>query len=214
MKIKWLGHACFLITADDGTRIITDPFGEYPGLRYKAVDESADVVLVSHDHGDHTGRKVGGNPARVAGSGRSKVAGIEFTGIATYHDTSEGSERGPNLVFCFTVDGIRICHLGDLGHDLSETQVGEIGPVDVLIVPVGGFFTIDAAVATSVCDRIKPRVIIPMHYKNDKCDFPIAGVEEFIKGKTNVKRSDATEIGLSREGLPKDSEIIVLNHAL
>ena len=178
------------------------------------MDEPADVVLVSHDHGDHTGGKVGGNPTRVASSGKSKAAGIEFTGIATYHDTSEGSERGPNLVFCFTIDGIRICHLGDLGHDLSETQVGEIGSVDVLIIPVGGVFTIDAAVATSVCDRIRPRVIIPMHYKTDKCDFPIAGVEEFIKGKTNVKKAEASEIELSREGLPKDGEIIVLKHAL
>ncbi len=214
MKVKWLGHAAFLITADDGTRILTDPFGEYPGLRYEPIREAADVLLLSHDHGDHCGAKVGGTPTIVKKAGVTKVGGTEFRGIDSYHDTSGGSERGPNVIFSFTVDGIRLCHLGDLGHELSESQVAEIGQVDVLIVPVGGFFTIDAAVASSICDRLKPRVAIPMHFKTTKCDFPIAGVEEFLSGKPRIRRLDTAEAEFSLGELPEEGEVLVLQHAL
>jgi len=214
MKLKWLGHSSFLITADDGTRIITDPFGDYPGLSYEPIREEADVMVVSHEHGDHHGAKVRGNPAQVKSAGLHKVGGIEFKGIPTYHDTAAGSERGRNLVFCFTVDGLRMCHLGDLGHELSESQLAEIGQVDVLMIPVGGFYTIDAATAGAVCDQIKPKVTIPMHVKTRKCDFPISDVEEFLKGKTRVRRLDATEVELSRSGLPEETEVVVLKHAL
>lgn len=214
MKVKWLGHASFLITADDGTRIITDPYGDYPGLSYEPIDEAADIVVVSHKHGDHFGAKIKGNPVMVTGAGKKEVGRIEFKGLETYHDTSRGSERGPNTVFCFTVDGLRICHLGDLGHQLSDPEIAEIGQVDILMVPVGGFFTIDAGTATGICDRIRPRVIIPMHYKTDKCTFPISGVDEFLKGKSGVKRPDSSEVELKLEQLPEAAEIVVLRHAL
>ena len=214
MKLKWLGHASFLITADDGTRIIIDPFGDYAGLRYQPIREIADVLVVSHDHGDHCGAKVEGSPAPVKTAGVTNVGGMEFKGIDTYHDTSNGSERGPNVVFCFTVDGLRLCHLGDLGHELSESQVAEIGQVDILMVPVGGLFTIDATTASAVCDRIKPRVTIPMHFKTSKCDFPISGVEEFLKGKARVRRLDTAEVEFSPSGLPEADEVVVLHHAL
>ncbi|HUV52584.1 MAG TPA: MBL fold metallo-hydrolase [Dehalococcoidia bacterium] len=214
MKIKWLGHASFLITAENGTKIITDPYGDYPGLSYAPIGETADIMLVSHDHGDHTGGKVKGNPKQVAGGGSKRISNTEFKGINTYHDTSKGSQRGKNTIFCFAVDGVRICHLGDLGHELSKSEVAEIGQVDVLIIPVGGFYTIDVATASAVCEQIKPRVIIPMHYKNDKCAFPIAGVEDFLKGKKNVKKSDSSEIELRAGQLQQATEIVVLKHAL
>ena len=214
MKIKWLGHASFLITAENGTKIITDPYGDYPGLSYAPIGETADIMLVSHDHGDHTGGKVKGNPKQVAGGGSKRISNTEFKGINTYHDTSKGSQRGKNTIFCFAVDGVRICHLGDLGHELSKSEVAEIGQVDVLIIPVGGFYTIDAATASAVCEQIKPRVIIPMHYKNDKCAFPIAGVEDFLKDRKNVKKSDSSEIELRAGQLQQATEIVVLKHAL
>lgn len=214
MKIKWLGHASFLITADDGTRIITDPYGDYPGIHYGPIEEAADIVVVSHKHGDHFGARVKDGPKQVAGAGRKKMEGIEFKGLETYHDTSKGSERGANTIFCFMVDGLRICHLGDLGHQLSQPELAEIGQVDVLMIPVGGFFTIDAITASGVCDQIKPKVIIPMHYKTEKCDFPISGVEAFLKGKSNVKRVDDSEVELRKEQLPQETEVIVLKHAL
>lgn len=214
MKIKWLGHASFLITADDGTKIISDPFGKYDGLDYAPINESADIVLVSHTHGDHHGGKVQGNPQEVAKAGITTVKGIEFRGISSYHDQSGGKERGENTIFRFSIDGITICHLGDLGHILADKEVGEIGNVDILLIPVGGFYTIDAREATQVCDQIKPRVIIPMHVSNKKCRFPIAPVEEFLQGKPDVERAKASEKEFTKENLASATQIVVLDPAL
>ncbi len=214
MKIRWLGHSSFLITAADGTRIITDPYGVYPDLHYAPIEETADIIVLSHKHGDHFGGKVKGNPKMITGAGNKKVGNIEFKGVETYHDTSKGSQRGANTVFCFPVDGIRLCHMGDLGHHLSGPEIAEIGQVDVLMIPVGGFYTIDAATASKVCDQIKPKVIIPMHYRNDKCAFSITGVEDFLKGKANVKRLNTSDLELKAGQLPQATEIVVLKHAL
>ena len=214
MKIRWLGHSAFLITADDGTRIITDPYGDYPALHYAQIEGPAEIVVVSHRHGDHFGAKVKGNPRTVSGEGTKKGKGIEFKGLEVYHDTSKGTQRGSNTVFCFTVSGVRLCHLGDLGHMLSGPEIAEIGQVDVLMIPVGGFYTIDAAAATKICEQIKPRLIIPMHYRNDKCSFPISGVDDFLKGKANVKRLNTSDLELQAGQLPQTTEIIVLKHAL
>ena len=214
MKIRWLGHSSFLVTADDGTRIITDPYGAYPDLHYAQIEGPADVVLVSHKHGDHFGARVKGNPRLVTGGGQKKEKGIEFKGVEVYHDTSQGSQRGTNTVFCFTVNGVRLCHLGDLGHLLSGPEIAEIGPVDVLMVPVGGFYTIDASTAGKICDQIKPKVIIPMHYRNEMCSFPISGVDEFLKGKANVKRLNTSDLELKAGQLPQETDIVVLKHAM
>ncbi|UCD53876.1 MAG: MBL fold metallo-hydrolase, partial [Dehalococcoidia bacterium] len=119
-----------------------------------------------------------------------------------------------NTILCFEVDGIRVCHLGDLGHQLSEGQVAGVGSVDVLLIPVGGYYTIDANVATVVCNQLQPKVVIPMHYKTGKCDFPIAGVEQFLQGKREVRRLDASEVEFKSGALPPTTQIIVLKPAL
>lgn len=215
MKIKWLGHAAFLITADDGTRIITDPYDAgYGGLGYAPIKESADIVTVSHQHGDHCGGEVGGNPQVVDKTGNTKAKGVEFMGIASHHDTSGGKERGENIIFCFALDGMKICHLGDLGHILSEQQVTEIGEVDILLIPTGGFFTIGPKEATEVCNQIKPKVIIPMHVSNEKCAFPIAKADDFLKDKSGIERADTSEKAFKKEELPSSTKIVVLKHAL
>ena len=215
MKIKFLGHATFLISSDKGIKIITDPYETDPGLTYGEIKESADIVTVSHDHLDHCNiAAVGGNPVVVRRVGRSVAKGIEFSGIASYHDEVKGSLRGNNTIFCFELDGLRVCHLGDLGHLLDNRQVREIGSVDILLIPVGGYFTIDAKVATQVCNQLKPRVIIPMHYKTEKGIPGIFGVDEFIKGKTNVTRRDLSEVEFKRGELPATSQIMVLKPAL
>ena len=214
MKIKWLGHSAFLITTEDNKKIITDPFGDYPGLSYRPIDEAADIMVVTHKHGDHWGASVRGNPRQVSKPGVEMIGPIEFKGIPMYHDTSKGKDRGENIVFCFAVDGVRICHMGDIGHKLTDSDVAEIGRVDVLMIPVGGYFTVDAAIANEICNQVKPRVIIPMHYRNDKCAFPITGVDEFIKGKSNVKQVDSSEVEFKAGQLPDASEIIVMKHAL
>jgi L-ascorbate metabolism protein UlaG (beta-lactamase superfamily) len=135
-------------------------------------------------------------------------------GISTYHDTSKGSERGSNTIFTLKMDNIQLCHLGDLGHLLSDKELAEIGPVDILLIPVGGFFTIDPKEATRVAEQIKPKILIPMHFKTQKCGFPIAPVEDFLKGKTNTKRPKASEASFDKAILPQQMEIVVLEHAL
>jgi len=213
MKIKWLGHASFVITSEAGTRIITDPYATKEDLRYGEISESADIVTVSHEHTDHNNvAAVGGKPEVVRGS--AKVKGIEFRGIPSYHDEAGGSKRGKNTIICFEVDGIRVCHLGDLGHQLSDKQASELGRIDILLIPVGGYYTVDAKVATQVCNQLKPRVIIPMHYRTDKCTFPIAVVDEFLKGKEAVNRLDASEANFKSEELPASTQIMVLKSAL
>jgi L-ascorbate metabolism protein UlaG (beta-lactamase superfamily) len=215
MKIKWLGHACFLITAKDGTRVITDPYAVGGGINYSPITETADVVVVSHDHGDHSNvSTIQGKPEVVKNSGTKTAKSIQFKGIATYHDASQGQQRGPNTVFCFTVDDIKLCHLGDLGHVLSPEQVTEIGAVDMIFVPVGGFFTIDAPVASHVCDQLKPKIVIPMHFKTPKCAYPIADVEDFLKGKKDVRRVGGSEVDLEQDKLPAATEIVLLQPAL
>jgi L-ascorbate metabolism protein UlaG (beta-lactamase superfamily) len=215
MKVKWLGHACFLITSRDGLRVITDPYAVGGGINYSPIKETADVVVVSHDHDDHSNvSTVQGKPEVVKGSGKKTAKGIQFKGIATYHDDSQGKRGGANTVFRFDVDDTRLCHLGDLGHVLSPEQVTEIGAVDILFVPVGGFFTIDAPVASQVCDQLKPKIVIPMHFKTPKCVYPIAGVEDFLKGKKNVKKVGSSEVEFERGKLPAVTEIVLLQLAL
>ena len=202
-----------MITSDTEVKIITDPYVTGGGLSYGEIKESADIVTVSHEHDDHNNlHAVRGNPEVARGA--AKIRGVEFRAISTYHDNSGGSQRGKNTIFCFGVDGIRVCHLGDLGHPLSDKQVAEMGSVDILLLPVGGLYTIDAKAATQVCDRLKPKVAIPMHFRNDKCRFPITGVAEFIKGKKNVSRLDASEAEFKSGELPATTKIVVLRPAL
>lgn len=211
MKIKWLGHACFLITSRSGLRVITDPYVVGGGIDYSPIKETADVVVVSHDHGDHNNvSAVQGKPELVKGNGAKFVKGIRFRGVATSHDASQGSQRGPNTAFCFTIDDLKLCHLGDLGHVLSPGQVTEIGTLDILFVPVGGFFTIEATVARQVCDQLKPRITIPMHFKTSKCAYPIAGVEDFLKGRKDVTKVAGSEVEFEREKLSTAAQIVLL----
>jgi len=218
MKIKYYGHAAFLITSDQGLKIMIDPYepGAFGGqLSYGKIKDQADIVLTSHDHADHNYTKdLPGTPQVVKGSGSKTIKGISIKGISTYHDPSKGSERGANTIFTFKIDNIQLCHLGDLGHLLSDKELAEIGPVDILMIPVGGVFTIDPIEATRVAEQIKPKILIPMHFKTEKCGFPIATVEDFLKGKKNTRRPKASEATFDKATLPQQMEIVVLEHAL
>ncbi len=215
MRLKWLGHASFLITSQEGVRIITDPYQPSSSLYYQAIDETAEIMLVSHQHGNHAGGKVRGNPEVVSEAGTKTIKGLEFKGLATFHDESGGRQRGSNTVFCFSMDGVKICHLGDLGHQLTESQIAEM---EAGRYPDGsrggGYYTIDAKGAARICEAINPRVVIPMHFKNEKCALNIAGVEEFTRGKENLKRMNASEVEFRQGELPAATEIVLLNPAL
>jgi len=218
MIIRYLGHACFLVTDADGIRIVFDPYepgGFNGGIGYGPIKEPADIVVVSHDHADHNYvAGVPGNPRVIKGPGVQSEEIILFRGIAAKHDASGGSERGENTIFCADIDDVRLCHLGDLGHELTPAQVEEIGSIDVLLCPVGGLFTIDAQAATRVVESLGPRITIPMHFKTAKITFPLAPVDDFLRGKTNVRRENGSEITVTQETLPAEPQIIVLDPAL
>lgn len=219
MKIKWLGHSSFMITSNNGIRIITDPYDPSfvagDGPSYGEIKETANIVAVTHEHDDHNNvATVGGSPEVVRGVTTAEIKGVKLKAIPCYHDDVGGNRRGDNTIHCFEIDGVRVCHLGDLGHRLSDKQVAELGKVDILLIPVGSVYTIDAKVATEVCNQLKPRVIMPMHYKTDKCGFPIAGVDEFLRGKEGVNRLNVSEVEFKPGGLPATTQIIVLKSAL
>jgi L-ascorbate metabolism protein UlaG (beta-lactamase superfamily) len=215
MKIKWYGHSAFGITTGGGVHICTDPYvtGCYDGaIGYGPIGDACDVVVQSHDHPDHAGAsEVPGEPVLVRGSGEHNVKGVTFVGTPTFHDESGGSERGENTVFTFESEGVKVAFLGDLGHVLSDEQVKAIGPVDVLLTPVGGHFTVDAAAATKVAEQLQAKVVIPMHYKTDACGFPIAGVDEFLAGKANVERPGAAEVEITAADV-ENPRVIVLDY--
>jgi L-ascorbate metabolism protein UlaG (beta-lactamase superfamily) len=215
MKIKYLGHASFALTSRGGTRIVLDPFeaGAYDGaLGYPPIKETAEIVLCSHDHPDHGYvAAVRGNPKVISSAGGTAVGEIKIAGLSTFHDDTRGSQRGRNIVFTIEMDGLRLTHLGDLGHPLSKNEADQIGTPDVLFIPVGGFFTIDAPTASRVADGLDARVVIPMHYKTECCGFPIAPLGEFLGGKENVKRV-GREVEVSAESLPAAREIWVMQH--
>lgn len=223
MRIKYLAHSSFLVTTDGGTRVLFDPYeaGGYGGaLRYGRIAEPADLVVNSHRHADH-GHVAGlpGSPTLVDGldlaqSGPKTVHGVTLHAVHTYHDPSQGTERGENAVLLLEADGLRLAHLGDLGHPLTPEQARAIGPVDVLLTPVGGHFTIDASQAAQVVSTLAPRVTIPMHFKTARVDFPIGPVDDFLAGKPNVRRAGGSELTVAKGTLPAQPEIVVLEPSL
>ena len=214
MKVKWLGHASFLISSEAGLKIITDPYPQGSGLSYAPINEAVNIVTMSHDHFDHNDvSSVPGKPQVITGIGVKKIKGVQFKGVDTYHDDSQGKERGANTAFCFTLDGIKLCHLGDLGHRLSQEQIAEIGSIDILLIPIGGVFTIDAKMAGKVSDDLKPKVVMPMHYKTAKCDWPLNTIDDFLADRKNLKQLNLSEIEFKAGKLPEVTEIVVLQPA-
>lgn len=208
MKITWLGHSSFMIQGEKMT-VITDPYDEI-GLEFPKV--SANIVTVSHDHFDHCAvRKVGGSPQVVKKVGATEISGVQITGFPTYHDTAKGGQRGTNTVFRIKMDAVTLCHLGDLGHTLTQAQVSEICPVDILFVPIGGVYTIDASGAKQVVEAVKPRIVIPMHYKVAGLSLGIAPVANFTKMMGKFTEESVLEV--TPQTLPKETTVVVLKLA-
>jgi len=211
MKIKWLGHSSFLIESEKGIKIITDPFDETVG--YKLSRSKVNIVTVSHEHFDHNYvRGVKGRPVVFKGLVNRESHKMEFRGIASYHDSVCGAQRGSNTIFVIKADGLNLCHLGDLGHILNSDKLAEIGDVDILFIPVGGFYTIDSSQATQITKDIKPKIVIPMHYKTEAIKFSIDPVEIFLSENDNVQRLESNEFAITEETLPKSTQIYVLQY--
>ena len=211
MKIKWLGHACFLLTSENGTRVLTEPFVYTVG--YPLPDVEADIVTVSHDHFDHNHTAVvKGDFFLVNKAGEHSFKDIKIKGVSTFHDNSQGAQRGSNIIFNISVDGVNVCHCGDIGHLLTQQHADEIGRVDVLLLPVGGVFTVDAAGAYEIVKVLKPKVTIPMHFKTDSLTFSVDGVNKFLTLAGGGEMAGKQEIEVSSENLDSLSDVIVLNY--
>ncbi len=214
MKIQWIGQACFCITSQMGLKLITDPYKSHldPKFLYDPVNESADIVTVSHNHGDHNYvSAVSGNPVIVRNSGITHVRGVEFKGIPTYHDRVKGAERGPNNIFVFQMDGIRLAHLGDLGHSLSPEQMGELKATEVLFAPTGGPPTLELQEVIDLWENLKPRIVIPMHFSTPKWTFAKYKAEDLIRFRPQAKIVGASELSVTVQSLPVSTQILILD---
>ena len=215
MELTWYGHSAFLITTGEGTKIITDPYKPGGRILYTAIPDEADIVTVSHEHADHNyAEGLRGKPQVIKGVGRHEVKGVVVEGVASYHDDARGSQRGSNTIFTFDADGVRICHLGDLGHVLGDAEIQRIGHVDVLCIPVGGFFTIGPQEATTVIGQLQPKLIFPMHVKTARCSLPIEPVDAFLQEKKEVQKLNTSTFSFTREELRTGLGIIVLQPTL
>ena len=211
MIITPLGHSCFLLQESTGTTVITDPYSSDIGITLPPV--TADVVTVSHSHYDHNNVKaVGGDPMIIDKPGMHDVKGVQIFGLNTYHDELNGEKRGSNVIFNIRMDGVNVCHLGDVGHGPSPMMIEAISPVDILLIPVGGNYTIDAEVAKEYVDRLMPNVIIPMHYKTDDVDIDIDGVDAFLDyfDKDDIVYTDSDRVEFDRSDFDDDYAMKVL----
>ena len=208
MEITWLGHSCFRLKGKEAT-IITDPFS--PELGYSLGKPTARIVTVSHRHPGHSYTQgIGGNPKLVGGPGEYEISNVLIIGVTTFHDKNGGSERGKNTVYLIEIDDIAVCHLGDLGHTLTDEQIEELGNVDVLMVPVGGVSTINAAKAAEVVRQLEPNIVIPMHYKTPSLKRVLEPVETFLKeiGAHNI--TPQPKISLTKTSLPLGTQVVLL----
>ncbi|MDD4839479.1 MAG: MBL fold metallo-hydrolase [Clostridia bacterium] len=180
MKIQWLGHSAFRLEESTGTAIVTDPYHSYVG--FKMPETTADAVTISHNHRDHnfTG-EIGGNPDIIQGLGAFEIKGIHIQSAKAYHDNVKGAERGEVLVYKFRMDGVEVCHLGDIGEDCNIRIVETIMPVNVLLIPVGGVYTIDAEQAKEYVDKIMPDVVIPMHFRTQDSNLELDKLSDFLE---------------------------------
>jgi L-ascorbate metabolism protein UlaG (beta-lactamase superfamily) len=221
-KLTWLGQSGFVLETATGTRVVMDPIPK--GLGYDLpIGLKADVITISHEHADHNNVALVTNKARVIRGLTAdkkgwtkvdeKVKDVAIRSVGVYHDDQRGAERGLNTVFIFEVGGLRIAHLGDLGHLLTDEQLSAIGSVDIVLVPVGGVFTIDAYQATRVVDQLHPRlVVIPMHYRTPPLTIKeLQPVDEFLERKANVIHAPTNTLELTPVKARPAVQIVVLN---
>ena len=210
MQLTWYGHSCFLLTSESGYSILTDPCDQDTG--YELHDLTCDTVTISHEHHDHNCLAiVAGKPDILRAPGEYRAGEIPVTGFSSYHDDAKGAHRGENIVFLYQIDDLKVLHLGDLGHMLSDEVIQKIGDVDILLAPIGGVFTINAKTATELADRLNAKVLIPMHYKTPALHFNIEGLEPLLAANKNrrVHHLNANTASLTHETLG-DRRLLIL----
>lgn len=216
MYITWLGHSCFKLQdkiGSEGVTLITDPFDKSIGL--KPPHNEAQIVTISHSHYDHNNSdSIRGNPFIIDEAGEYEVKGVFIEGIDSSHGLKEGKEAVKNIIYRIEMEEISITHLGDLGQAvLDNKQLEKIEGTDILLIPVGGIYTIDAAKAVEIVSQIEPRIVIPMHYKIPGLNIKLDGVERFIK-ELGIKPTEEEKLKISKKDLPQeDMELVVMKMA-
>lgn len=214
MKIKYIAHSCFEIEGDDVTLVI-DPY-DPKKTYYEIPDLKADIVLSSHDHFDHNNMDaVKDYKMAITTAGEYEIDGVYIEGIPTFHDDQEGEERGSNTMYQITIDNFNVLHMGDLGHTLNQDTLQKILDIDILLIPVGGEYTINAETAAKAISTIEPGIIVPMHYQGEeetKLSKDLDPLEKFLDemgGDGDIKRVD--ELKVSKSSIPEETEVIVIN---
>ena len=210
MEITWLGHSCFLIRGKEKT-IMTDPC--HPDLGYCLGEPEADIVTLSHFHPGHNYIEgVADNPKQIKSPGEYEIGGIFITGIPTFHDDKKGELRGKNTIYVIEMDGITLCHLGDLGHPLGPQLVEEIGDIDILFLPAGEVSTIPIDTAVEIVRQLEPPIVIPMHYKTEAFTGNLSPVDKFLD-KMRVRELEAKpKLSITSSSLPTPTQTIVLSY--
>ena len=213
MEVTYVGHSCFRIKGKDVT-IVIDPFDDRVGLKEPKFE--CDVLLLSHDHSDHA--TVGGISdyhLLINGPGEYETNNTFVYGFPTFHDGEQGAERGKNTIYLMEIDGFSVLHLGDLGHELSQETLEKISKVDILMIPVGGVYTIDAKTAVRVISSLEPGIVIPMHFQTEnlKLSEKLDGVDKFLNemGIENFKELDRLKVTKPTD-IPDETEVVVLKH--
>lgn len=208
MEIDWFGHACFRLRGRDAT-VITDPYSKDIGLSFAR--PRGDIVTISHDHPGHAFAKgVKGDPKVIEGPGEYEIKNVFITGVLTSHDKKGGKERGANTVFVFDLDGLTICHLGDLGHVPTQPQAEALGNINVLLVPVGGGSTIGAAEAAEIVAMLEPQIVIPMHFQHPGLSFKLDPVAKFFKEMGAKPAEPVPSIKVTKDSLPSETQVVLL----
>lgn len=208
MEISWLGHSCFQLRGKNVT-LITDPFS--PQLGHSLGKISAPIVTISHNHPGHNNvGGVDGEPRIVRGPGEYEISDVLITGVASYHDNKHGQELGRNTIYIIHMDDLVICHLGDLGHVLQEEQLEEVADADMLLVPIGGQHTINAAQAAEVISQVEPHIVIPMHYSPPTGDAPNP-LDKFCREMGIEAINPQPKLSITRSALPAETQVVILS---
>ena len=214
MEIKYFGQSSFFIKTKDG-RLVTDPFdGEMVGFKYPKVE--ADIVTVSHQHKDHNQiAQIDGNPLIIELPGEYEKNGIRIFGYSSYHDKQKGAQRGLNTLFKIEAEGVSVLHCGDLGMVLDDSFIDTIGAVDILLVPVGGFYTIDQSEAVELVKKFEPSIVVPMHYRTVKHSIAnfgeVAPVDDFVKKMGLSSVAPIPKLVVKSEGFEDEMKVVVLD---
>ena len=210
MDITWIGHSCFRIKGKEAT-VITDPFHTSIGYNFKKLH--ADVVTISHSHPSHSClENIEGEYREIKGPGEYEIKGVFITGIAAFHDNNQGKERGKNTIFVMEVDGVTLCHLGDIGHLPSSSIEEGLSDIGVLFLPVGGFSTIDSSMAAEIVRKLAPKIVIPMHYKTPALLRDLDSVENFLKKLSIKEILPQSRLSVNRSALPNSTQVVILNY--